>query len=83
MRVQTTIALPQELLEEVDRQGRDRSKLIERALRAFLGLTGSSDAEARDREILEAHADELNREAEDALEYQVPLKRVPGSFLQA
>jgi metal-responsive CopG/Arc/MetJ family transcriptional regulator len=73
MRVQTTIALPQEILEEVDRQSRDRSQLIERALRVFLGLAGPSDAEARDREILEAHAEELNREAEDALDYQVPL----------
>lgn len=73
MRVQTTIALPQEILEEVDRQGRDRSQLIERALRVFLGLTSSTDLEARDREILDANADELNREVEDALEYQVPL----------
>lgn len=76
MQVKTTITLPAELLQTVDEKSGDygsRSRLIERALRTFLARYQTEAEEARDVAIIERHIDELNAEAEDALEYQVPL----------
>lgn len=76
MSVETTITLPEELLRVVDeRSGAygSRSELIEVALRAFLEGHEPEKVEARDLAIIERHLDELNAEAEDALEYQVLL----------
>lgn len=76
MNVDATITLPEELLHAVDERSASygsRSRLIEVALRAFLGRSAAEAADARDQAIIERHADELNAEAEDALSYQVPL----------
>ncbi|MCP4590004.1 MAG: hypothetical protein GY842_04620 [bacterium] len=76
MKVETTIALPMELLRVVDACSADfggRSRFIEAALRAFVGGPSEAEVEARDLEIINRHADELNEEAADALELQVPL----------
>lgn len=76
MRVETTVALPQDLLTAIDECSKGfggRSGFIEAALRAFVGRATYRVLDARDREIIDRHADELNREAEDALEFQIPL----------
>ena len=76
MRVATTIALPEDLLVALDQRSKeygDLSRVVEAAVRAFLGRPSREDLDARDLAIIERHADELNEEAADALEYQVPL----------
>jgi metal-responsive CopG/Arc/MetJ family transcriptional regulator len=63
------VNLPDELAEEIDQIAQDRSAFVAEAVRRFLReSSGSSLAEevARINEV----ADELNREAEDVLEYQ-------------
>lgn len=76
MTVEATIALPEELLRAIDERSNaygGRSQLIEVALRAFLRRPSPKDLDARDLAIIEKHLDELNAEAEDALDYQVAL----------
>ncbi len=76
MDVEATITLPVELLRAVDQQSGvygSRSRLIATALRAFLDRRNPRAVDARDLAIIERHLDELNAEAEDALDYQVPL----------
>lgn len=64
------VNLPDELAEEIDQIAQDRSAFVAEAVRRLLRESaGSSLAEevARINEVV----DELNREAEDVLEYQV------------
>lgn len=76
MRVKTSITLDSDLLAGIDRlaEGKQaRSRVIERALLEFLERHQRQARERRDAEILARNADELNREAEDTLEYQADL----------
>jgi metal-responsive CopG/Arc/MetJ family transcriptional regulator len=71
MTVQTSIALPDELIAELDRRAlgpEERSALVAEALRCFFATHPSIKD---DLEVLNLHAEELNREAEDVLDYQV------------
>ncbi len=71
MIVQTLITLPNKLVAELDQrapQPEERSALVEEALRCFFITHRSTNDEL---EILDRHAEELNREAEDVLNYQV------------
>lgn len=64
------VSLSDELADEIDQIAQDRSAFVAEAVRRLLReSSGSSLAEevARINEV----ADELNREAEDVLEYQV------------
>jgi metal-responsive CopG/Arc/MetJ family transcriptional regulator len=73
MKIETTILLSEELVEALRAKATDperRSELVEEALREFLSLLQKRDA-SRDVEIINAHAAELNEEAEDVLSYQV------------
>lgn len=70
MRVKTSITLPEELLKRLDRVDKNRSALLERAAVAYLAHLERQARDERDREIIEHHADRLNREALDTLEYQ-------------
>lgn len=73
MKVKTSITLSEDVLRAVDKlAGRtsNRSRVIEEAVRLFLTGRARAAREARDLEILNRNADRLNREAEDALEYQ-------------
>ncbi len=73
MKIETTILLSEELVEALRAKTTDperRSELVEEALREFLSLLQKRDA-SRDVEIINAHAAELNEEAEDVLSYQV------------
>ena len=73
MKVKTSVTLSPEVLEAIDEfadGNGNRSQVIERAAREFLARHARELREARDLEILDRVADELNREVEDVLEYQ-------------
>ena len=74
MKVKTSVALSEEVLAAIDEiAGRpgNRSRLFERALVEFVERHRREVRDARDLEIINRNADELNREAEDVLAYQV------------
>ena len=70
MRVKTSITLPEDLLETIDKTEPNRSAFIERASRAYLARLEKAKREAKDIQIINANADRLNEEAMDVLEYQ-------------
>ena len=72
MKVETSVILPEELLAEIDKADPDRSAFFERAVRAYLNRTAHERRRDRDVAIINAHADELNAEADDVLAYQSP-----------
>ena len=68
MSVQVT--LPDDLAEQIDHVAADRAAFVTEAVRRL--LRESSEANTDDEVArINAVADELNREAEDVLEYQV------------
>ncbi|MEE8138112.1 MAG: ribbon-helix-helix protein, CopG family [Thermoanaerobaculia bacterium] len=74
--MKTSVTLSPEVLRALDEiAGRpgNRSRVIERAIVEFLERRRRQAREARDLEILNRSADELNREVEDVLAYQVEL----------
>jgi len=81
MRVRASVTLPKELLDAVDRCAKrrkeTRSAFIEAALRVFIGGPARNIQNARDLEIINQHADSLNREAVDVLEYCRATDRQP------
>jgi len=62
--------IPAELLRRLDRLERNRSAILERAALAYLAQLERQTRNRRDVEIISRHADRLNREAIDTLEYQ-------------
>lgn len=76
MRVKTSVTLPEDLLRSLDRaaggQGK-RSRLIEQAVRALLEARARADRDTKEIALINRHADRLNEEAADVLEYQVKL----------
>ncbi len=76
MKVKTSITLSEDLVEAIDKQTgnyKNRSDFIEAALRAYLRQLAREAQNARDLEIINRHAERLNREALDVLAYQVEL----------
>jgi metal-responsive CopG/Arc/MetJ family transcriptional regulator len=76
MKVKTSITLTDELLKAIDLhigEYRSRSEFIETATRKFIVQLIRKKAEKRDLELINRHSDSLNAEAEDVLNYQVPL----------
>jgi metal-responsive CopG/Arc/MetJ family transcriptional regulator len=74
MRVKTSITLSPETLKALDKVGggrANRSRLIEEAVRAYVAARARAARDARDLEILDSAARDLNREMEDVLAYQV------------
>ena len=73
MKVKTSVTLSREVLSAIDeiagRSG-NRSRVIERALVEFLERWRRQAREARDLDLLNRVAEELNREIEDVLAYQ-------------
>jgi hypothetical protein len=49
---------------------KNRSALLERAALAYLAQMERQQRDQRDQQIINRHADRLNREALDTLEYQ-------------
>ena len=73
MKVDTTVALSEDLVAALDSRTQDaqvRSTIVEAALRAYLARPRKGE-DAGDLEIINAHAEELNEEADDVLAYQV------------
>ena len=70
VKVKTSITLPEDLLQAIDRTDPNRSSFIEKAARQYLAALAKSRREAQDAEILNARAESLNWEALDVLEYQ-------------
>lgn len=74
MKVKTSITLSKELLREIDNlqiQEKNRSGLIERAIRFYIERIKRDLRERKDIEIINKYAEKLNREAEEVLSYQV------------
>ena len=75
MPIATVVALPDDLKIALDRRAPsppERDELIAAALRAYFAWPRLGE-DAPDLAVINAHADELNAEAQDALCYQVPL----------
>jgi metal-responsive CopG/Arc/MetJ family transcriptional regulator len=70
VRVKTSITLPEDLLDRLDRVSKNRSALLERAALAWLTHLERQLLDRKDLEIIDRHADRLNREAMDVLGYQ-------------
>jgi metal-responsive CopG/Arc/MetJ family transcriptional regulator len=74
MKEKTSVTLSRDVLKGIDRLAGSkysRSAFIERVLRDYLRRRARAAIEARDLEIINANADQLNAETEDALTYQV------------
>ena len=68
----TTVSLPEDVKEVLDRHATDaadRDALVAAALRAYFAWPRPGE-DAGDLALINAHARELNEEAEDSLSYQ-------------
>jgi metal-responsive CopG/Arc/MetJ family transcriptional regulator len=68
-----SITLSREVPADIDRiagSRQSRSALIEAILLQYLRDRARAQRDTRDIEIINRHAEKLNREAEDVLEYQ-------------
>jgi len=73
MKEKTSITLSREVLTGIDRiagSKQSRSAFIEAVLRQYLRQRARAQVEARDLELINHAADELNAEVEDVLRYQ-------------
>lgn len=71
MKQKTSITLSSEVIRALDDLGgTNRSRLIEDAVVEYLDRHRAAQRDARDLEILNAVADDLNREMKDVLNYQ-------------
>jgi metal-responsive CopG/Arc/MetJ family transcriptional regulator len=73
MKEKTSITLSREVLSGVDRLAgprQSRSAFIESVLASYLKERAKAARSAREIELINSHADELNDEAEDVLRYQ-------------
>ena len=74
MKVKTSITLSAEQLKILDERAKllkkNRSDYIESAVWAFVRQSAWAERNARDLEILNGRADDLNAEALDVLDYQ-------------
>ena len=80
MKVKTSITLSRAALRVADRlagKGGNRSQVIEAAILDFAARRERSIRDARDRAAIDRHADRLNREALDVLDYQSERERQP------
>lgn len=71
----TSITLSKEVLTGIDRIAgpkQSRSAFIDAVLRQYLRRRARAQIEARDLELINKAADELNSEVEDILRYQDP-----------
>lgn len=76
MKQKTSITLSSDILTEVDRNAgskASRSAFIEMVLREYFKEKVREALNARDIELINRHADDLNREALDVLRYQAPI----------
>jgi metal-responsive CopG/Arc/MetJ family transcriptional regulator len=79
VRVKTSITLPADLLQSIDKINPNRSDFIEKASRAYLTHIERTRRDARDIEIYNRTAKRLNAEARDAMRYQSSSHSSPQS----
>jgi metal-responsive CopG/Arc/MetJ family transcriptional regulator len=75
MKQKTSITLSSDVLKEIDRAAGkkgSRSEFIESVLREYFTAKLREALNARDVELINKHADYLNREARDVLGYRAP-----------
>ncbi len=80
MKEKTSITLSKEVLTGIDRiagSKQSRSAYIEAVLAEHLRARARAHRDARDVAIINRHAEQLNRDALDALDYQAPLGDFP------
>ncbi len=70
MRGKTSITLPAELLEAIDKIAENRSVFLERAAIVYLTALDRRRREERDLEIINRNSKRLNKETKDVLGYQ-------------
>lgn len=76
MKVKTSVTLSEDIVRALDRtarKGESRSQTLERLVREGLAARARQAADARERALLDRHADALNAEVEDVLGYQTDL----------
>ena len=76
MKQKTSVTLSPETIRAIDEiagEGSNRSRVIEQAVVEFVERRARQLRDARDLEILNKVADELNREVGEDLEFQVDL----------
>lgn len=76
MKVKTSITLDGDVLDAIDEhlgKFKSRSEFIEAATKKTISDIRRQERDRRDIEIINKNAKRLNREAMDALKYQVPL----------
>lgn len=76
MKQKISITLSSDLVQEIDRSaGEDssRSEFLENLVRKHFKSVVREALNARDVELINQHADYLNREMEDVLRYQAPI----------
>lgn len=76
MKVKTSITLSDDVVLLLDQhvgQFKNRSDLIEAAIRSYIAEIDRKVRELRDIEIINRNADRLNEEAMDVLSFQVEL----------
>ena len=80
MKEKTSVTLSPEVLAGIDNfagSRQSRSAFIETVLIEFLRQRTRAERDARDIEIINRNAAQLNRDAEDGLEEQAPLGEFP------
>ncbi len=73
MKVRTSVTLPEELLTKVNAlagKTRKRSEIVECALRDYMAKEKRKKLNTRDIEIINEHADLINKQVEETLEFQ-------------
>jgi metal-responsive CopG/Arc/MetJ family transcriptional regulator len=77
MKEKTSITLSPDILAQVDRNAgskASRSAFIENVLREYFRAKVREAINARDLELINAHADYLSRESQELDEYQAPIE---------
>lgn len=80
MKEKTSVTLSKEVLRSIDRivgSKRSRSSFIEEVLVKYVESSAREQRDARDLELINRHAAELNQDALDRLEDQAPLGEFP------
>ena len=72
MKVKLSVSVSDKLVEKIDKLpgAPARSAVVEQALIYFFKARSRQEQDARDLQILNAKADELNEEADDVLKFQ-------------
>jgi len=70
MKVKTSVTLSEDIVRAIDEVGANRSRVIEQAVKEYVLRRQRQRRDDRDLELLDRHAQRLNREVEDILAYQ-------------